>query len=156
MILCSVYLTYDSDSRMYIPLTTRVPVCIWQWIIQSCRTPSWIHVPILPTQCLRNFSRISVAWSRMSGAAQSIFFRPSFHFCAYSFHLSQESTNNLLQNVKCYAIAEECAIIAHSIVSEKRECVTRWMQYLQNVSHQFLNKKECQKKNFFSENDFFL
>jgi hypothetical protein len=36
-------------------------------------------------------------------------------------HLSQESTNNLLQNVTCYVIPEACANIAYSIVSAKRD-----------------------------------
>jgi hypothetical protein len=36
-------------------------------------------------------------------------------------HLSQESTNNLLQNVTRYVIPEACANIAYSIVSAKRD-----------------------------------
>ena len=36
-------------------------------------------------------------------------------------HLSEESTNNLLQNVTRYVIPESCANIAYSIVSAKRD-----------------------------------
>jgi hypothetical protein len=36
-------------------------------------------------------------------------------------HLSQECTNNLLQNVTRYVIPEACANIAYSIVSVKRD-----------------------------------
>jgi hypothetical protein len=36
-------------------------------------------------------------------------------------HLSQESTNNLLQNVTRYVIPEACANIEYSIVSAKRD-----------------------------------
>ena len=36
-------------------------------------------------------------------------------------HLSQESTNNLLQNVTSYVIPESCANIVYSIVSVKRD-----------------------------------
>ena len=38
-------------------------------------------------------------------------------------HLSQESTNNLLQNVTRYVIPEACAKIAYSIVSEKHHAL---------------------------------
>ena len=36
-------------------------------------------------------------------------------------HLSQESTNNLLQNVTRYVIPEACGNITYSIVSAKRD-----------------------------------
>ena len=36
-------------------------------------------------------------------------------------HLSQESTNNLLENVTRYVNPESCANIAYSIVSGKRD-----------------------------------
>ena len=36
-------------------------------------------------------------------------------------HLSEESTNNLLQNVTRYVIPESCTNIVYSIVSAKRD-----------------------------------
>ena len=73
------------------------------WIL-LCRTPSWIHIPALPTHFLRHFCRICACWPvlllqllQLHPFSSTIQHNSSFFFQLFPFFLSKNV-------VRCHAI----------------------------------------------------